>query len=283
MVQRKRNKYGDLVIPTAILITIWAATHPEDASTLIRWILVLVVGATAVIIGVMAYRKRVRGTLALPARTPPWQGEAQPAPAPPPRHATVGEVAAPATAWTPNLIRAIEWKRFEELCAAYFEATGQVVELTGLGADGGVDFYLHGAGERSAKPLVAVQCKAWNTHRVGVKAVRELLGSMTDVGCPRGLFITTSTYTPDAEQFATGKSIELLDARGVLALIRSLPAERQAELLALATQGDYRTPSCPGCGSKLILRTAERGSSQGSSFWGCRNYPTCRYTLRLRA
>lgn len=35
---------------------------------------------------------------------------------------------------------------------------------------------------------------------------------------------------------------------------------------------------CPQCGGSLVLRTAKRGARAGSQFWGCDNYPKCRYT-----
>lgn len=35
---------------------------------------------------------------------------------------------------------------------------------------------------------------------------------------------------------------------------------------------------CPQCGGSLVLRTAKRGANAGSQFWGCGNYPKCRYT-----
>lgn len=34
---------------------------------------------------------------------------------------------------------------------------------------------------------------------------------------------------------------------------------------------------CPDCGSKLVLRTAKRGTHAGEQFYGCSNYPKCRY------
>jgi len=34
---------------------------------------------------------------------------------------------------------------------------------------------------------------------------------------------------------------------------------------------------CVKCGSKMILRVAKRGSNIGNSFYGCSNYPKCRY------
>jgi len=37
-------------------------------------------------------------------------------------------------------------------------------------------------------------------------------------------------------------------------------------------------PLCPKCGTPMLLRTASRGTYQGSSFYGCQNYPQCRET-----
>jgi len=34
---------------------------------------------------------------------------------------------------------------------------------------------------------------------------------------------------------------------------------------------------CPKCGGKLVRRVAKRGASIGTEFWGCSNFPSCRY------
>ena len=34
---------------------------------------------------------------------------------------------------------------------------------------------------------------------------------------------------------------------------------------------------CPWCGGKLLLRVAKKGVHAGSSFYGCSNYPKCKY------
>ncbi|MDR3390973.1 MAG: NERD domain-containing protein [Sulfuriferula sp.] len=40
---------------------------------------------------------------------------------------------------------------------------------------------------------------------------------------------------------------------------------------------DLGTPrSCPKCGAQMVLRTANRGDSAGSKFWGCSAFPKCR-------
>lgn len=35
---------------------------------------------------------------------------------------------------------------------------------------------------------------------------------------------------------------------------------------------------CPRCNSGLVLRTAKKGSNAGNEFYGCKNYPRCKYT-----
>jgi|GEM_PF-327900 len=38
---------------------------------------------------------------------------------------------------------------------------------------------------------------------------------------------------------------------------------------------------CPRCGHKLVLRTATKGSNKGNQFWGCSNFPKCRYIANV--
>lgn len=39
--------------------------------------------------------------------------------------------------------------------------------------------------------------------------------------------------------------------------------------------------SCPKCGSSMVLRTAKKGPSAGSQFWGCSGYPKCRLVQKI--
>lgn len=41
------------------------------------------------------------------------------------------------------------------------------------------------------------------------------------------------------------------------------------------------SPTCPKCGIKMVLRTARRGPTEGSQFWGCSNYPSCKTIKNL--
>jgi restriction system protein len=178
--------------------------------------------------------------------------------------------------WSMELLKALEWKRFELLCAAYFETLGFKARVAREGADGGIDIHLYPEG--SDTPGIVVQCKAWNAYQVGVKPIRELLGVMTAARISEGVFVTTSDFTDEARRFAEGNNLQLIDGEDFLKKIAATSPERQAALLQSATAGDFTTPTCPSCGIKMVERVAQK---TGERFWGCTRFPSCRTTFRM--
>ena len=175
-------------------------------------------------------------------------------------------------AWSHELLKQLEWKRFELLCAEYFRVLGKVPKVLAKGADGGIDVRVFSAKTNTLE--IAIQCKAWSSP-VGVKEVRELFGVMAHELAPKGIFMATSTFTNDALVFArkNRQRLFLVDGTKFISMIKALPEAKQSQLLAFATEGDYTTPTCASCGIKMVWR--EKGA-----FWGCRNYPRCKSTLR---
>ena len=41
------------------------------------------------------------------------------------------------------------------------------------------------------------------------------------------------------------------------------------------------SPSCPVCGSTMLLREAKKGKTEGKKFWGCPQFPKCRGVVEL--
>jgi len=177
--------------------------------------------------------------------------------------------------WSLDLLRKIEWKRFEMLCAEYFRVLGKRVETIAQGADGGIDARVYK--DNSDALEFAIQCKSWNSI-VGVKHVRELFGVMAHESAGKGIFMTTSWFSDDAKQFAADHkgSLFLIDGEKFLSMISNLPEENRGVLLKFATEGDYITPTCPSCGIKMVQRPGKDGN-----FWGCLNFPRCRSTLKV--
>ncbi|MBC7946274.1 MAG: restriction endonuclease [Chitinophagaceae bacterium] len=178
--------------------------------------------------------------------------------------------------WDVSVLREIEWKRFEIVCTEYLRMAGFVAKETKVGADGGVDIIVSKAGDDNFKGIV--QCKAWNTYKVGVKPIRELFGIMAADRISTGIFITSGDFTSEAEEFAKGK-INLVWGDKFINQIKKLPEEDQKWLLDVALEGDYRTPTCPQCDVKMALRESTKGRNTGGHFWGCVRYPRCKQTL----
>ncbi len=44
---------------------------------------------------------------------------------------------------------------------------------------------------------------------------------------------------------------------------------------------ENRTLKCPRCNGNLVLRTATRGANAGKQFYGCSNFPKCKYTQSI--
>ncbi|ACV37470.1 restriction endonuclease [Candidatus Accumulibacter phosphatis] len=179
--------------------------------------------------------------------------------------------------WSLDLLRDIEWKRFEDLCQRFYAAKGIRSRATSLGADGGVDVRLYqGDGE---DVTAVVQCKAWGARFVGVKPVRELLGVMTHEKIDKAFLMTSSQFSEDAKAFARSNRITLIDGQMLLVMIKRLPVESQDALLDFATAGDYNVPSCPSCGVKMKRVSGKAGRHD---FWGCGTFPRCHQKLGMR-
>jgi restriction system protein len=180
-------------------------------------------------------------------------------------------------------IRELSWSQFELLIGeAYRRQAYEVIETGGAAADGGIDLKL-----KSERETVLVQCKQWKVYKVGVKPIRELYGVLMAEHADRAIFVTTGGYTREAEQFAKGKPIQLIDGAGLCELIE--PVAQQGLVMPCklidrergkhnVSGSDTDLPACPTCRGAMVLRIAKRGNRIGSQFWGCSAYPQCRGT-----
>ncbi|WP_414662509.1 restriction endonuclease [Horticoccus sp. 23ND18S-11] len=176
-----------------------------------------------------------------------------------------------------DLLRSLEWKRFELLVERYFTATGVRAQSNGVGADGGVDVYLYRG--QAQRPFCYVQCSAWGTPRVDVKHVRDLFGVMIANRVPEGLLVTSGDFTTEAAAFARQNKITLLSGEDFIGRFNRLALLVRSRILEEITRGDYTTPTCPRCHLKLVLRANDGGQA---SQWVCRKFPQCHYTVKTR-
>jgi restriction system protein len=131
-----------------------------------------------------------------------------------------------------EVVRGLTSDGFERLCQRILRESGFLkVEVTGRSGDGGID----GVGVLRVALLsfqVYFQCKKWKGS-VRAKDMRDFRGAM--VGrTDKGLFITTGTFTPDAQREATrdgAPPIDLIDGDQVCELLKSLRMGVKTEMV----------------------------------------------------
>ncbi|HEY3897585.1 MAG TPA: restriction endonuclease [Chthoniobacter sp.] len=164
--------------------------------------------------------------------------------------------------------------QFELLLGEIFRRQGYTVELSAaLNADDGIDLTLRRDSETSL-----VQCKHWKTARVTERELHEFYGAMTASGAPRGIFVTTGEFAPDARAFAESKGIELID--GNVLRLSIAAAARPGENLChvpswldeFVAHARIFDPECPVCHGTMVIR---HNRANGVPSWNCRGYPRC--------
>lgn len=179
-------------------------------------------------------------------------------------------------AWTLELIQSLEWRRFEQLCVSYYRIKEIAHVSIPLAANGGMDVYLFQDVEHPRRATAVVHVRTRGPLATGVQGVRELLGIMSHERIERAFFMTNGVFTPEAKVLGHHHKIVLVDARVLLAMIQRLPEDHQQTLLSEATMGDYESPTCPMCGSKMVHASGSHGD-----YWGCSTYPTCHWIAPL--
>lgn len=200
-----------------------------------------------------------------------------------------------------DALQNMSWQEFEILVGEGFRRRGYAVrENGGGGPDGGVDLVLSKHGDK-----VLVQCKQWKAFKVGVSTVRELYGVMAANGAAAGIVVTSGKFTQEAEAFAAGRNIRLMNGDALMKLLREARVQTGAAPRPRASHAvDFadtvavevatspmplepravlsREPECPQCGKGMVRRVAKRGALAGKAFWGCSGFGAgCRGTMEI--
>lgn len=113
-------------------------------------------------------------------------------------------------------LRSFTSKEFEEYVAYLFERNGFKATVVGKSHDKGVDVIANREGF-----TYYIQCKRFTDFKVKVEQVRDFYGAIADrLNGGKGYFVTTSTYTKEAKEFAKGKRLQLFDREDLIAMIR---------------------------------------------------------------
>ena len=159
-------------------------------------------------------------------------------------------------------LRKLRPAEFEDYIVFLFSRLGYTAEKVGGSYDGGIDVIVKKEGIEQY-----IQCKKYISSKVSVGAMRDFYGALVDKATNgKAFFITTNSFTLEAEKFAETKLIELIDGYKLLQYIK----------MAKMDNDEYfkkEIEVCPKCGGSLIERSGKYGK-----FFGCSNYPKCNFT-----
>lgn len=137
--------------------------------------------------------------------------------------------------WSLDVFATIDAQRFAAVCETWFAWAGFETRNETRRTQEGVDIWLHAA--RRPGPVAIVRCKHHYDTPVGLQELREFQGVIAVFKDAHGTFTTTSTYTPEALQFARENGIDVVDGRGLLRRILTRTQHSQQALLAVAYHG----------------------------------------------
>ena len=123
------------------------------------------------------------------------------------------------TSGSPNEMAEMSGQDFERLICRLLDAMAFRTELTKISGDGGIDIIAV-----LDKPIIGgkylFQCKRYAPDNlVGASAVRDFCGAVSADRVVKGIFVTTSDFTPQAREFAEKAGIELIDAAKLKTLL----------------------------------------------------------------
>lgn len=163
----------------------------------------------------------------------------------------------------------LHWRDFERILQEAFRRQGYLSVESPSGPDGGYDIALRKDGKR-----YLVQCKRWKSRQVGVAPARELWGVIAASKADGGFFVTSGSFTPDAQAFARDIELELIDGAKLERLLSKVTSNisKTERIEPNVTE----SPSCPKCGGEMVRRIAKKGANAGKEFWGCTGFPSCK-------
>jgi restriction system protein len=98
------------------------------------------------------------------------------------------------------------------LVAMGYGGTGGTGQATGQSGDGGIDGTIYM--DELGLDIICIQAKRYNDTTVGRPAIQGFVGSMDLHRAKKGVFLTTSEFTKDADEYVSrieGKKVVLID------------------------------------------------------------------------
>lgn len=138
--------------------------------------------------------------------------------------------------WSPEVLASLRARQFLALCRALFAPTGAKVLALPREPEGMLDLRLYS--QREHTPVTMVRCMHHPGSPVDVPELREFLVAIAAQRLQHGTFATSSSFTPEALDFASDSGFSALDGGSLLAMIGRRTPQQQRALLATVCAAD---------------------------------------------
>lgn len=165
-----------------------------------------------------------------------------------------------------NIVDKMKGEEFEEFLLAHFNNLGYKGHITAKTKDYGADLILTKNNEK-----IVVQAKRW-IKKVGIEAVQQIVGARAYYKASKCIVISNNYFTQNAVNLAKSSNVQLWDRKKLLDIISKANGKEILESHFTIEKIEQRH-ICKKCGADMILKNGKYGH-----FYGCSNYPKCKYT-----
>ena len=162
--------------------------------------------------------------------------------------------------WSPELLVSLDWVRLAELARGLTAEAG--CELAGSRnfPDGSVMFAMIERPRSTTPQRALVKLAPWNEWGATPETVEHFAKEVATARNSRGFLIAPAGFSTAAFHTAQKHRIEAVDAAALHSALSALRPEKSEIMFAVATTGDYGTPTCPIC-NKRLHRTEQMTAS----------------------
>lgn len=163
-------------------------------------------------------------------------------------------------------------EEFEMFLKAHLEKSGYQAKLTKKSHDYGADLIM-----TNADGITLILQAKRSKKDIGIAAIQEALGAVSFYRAQKGVVATNRFFTKSARELASKSGIELWNRNDIERIMKkSSPATPPVADKAKEQLDIKEEERCPLCHGSLKERSGKYGK-----FYGCSNYPSCKYTKKI--
>lgn len=149
-----------------------------------------------------------------------------------------------------DFLYSISPREFEEAIGVMYESLGYNVKLTPFTDDRGKDLIIH----KDSKKYV-VECKRYaKDKKIGRPALQKFFAAISEEKAVKGFYVTTSSFTKTAMDYAGNNNIELVDGRELINIMRKVQT-------GFIDEDTYRA-LCRMCGKIVIFNLKKNNTHE---------------------